>query len=266
MGAQHSSIEVARLPAEDASRYFSVLVPGHVANANDGSDGEVWLLARTGEWPSAAMRNVRTQLWRSCDALLFSGGLCTAASHIFLTRAIIEDYRQKDRLQELRRVACGVPANEPLCRDESLSHNAAVALHHGSLLLVGGRYSNNGKPFHYGMHAGRPQPALNRGVHLYQLDHAAELEAAPNASRWKVKSALDRLHPGCVEMRPQYTPYCEYDGKMSLSSRARSPNVIEDDEWFLYARANLVGGSASEHPTKFGGRHVQVSEPRERAN
>ena len=69
---------------------------------------------------------------------------------------------------------------------------------------------------------------------------------------------MDGRHPGCVEARKGFEGKCEFDGRFSLARRritAATGEGVDEYEWFLYARANVVRGTAGVA----GGRHVQVT-------
>ena len=119
--------EIRRFPPGDPARFFSLVEPRARFHARDNAHSiapEVWLLARSGNWPSADKINVHVLLWRRCDAQL----------------------------------ACDAPVaiTGNSTDDENLAHNAAVSFRFSpgndrsekgfSVLLMGGRYSNNGKP------------------------------------------------------------------------------------------------------------------------
>ena len=57
--------------------------------------------------------------------------------------------------------------------------------------------------------------------------------------QWEVVQILvDGTHPGCVEVRSRYSPFCEFDGQSAM--------LFHRNKWRIYARANLAqrGGRA----------------------
>ena len=105
--------------------------------------------------------------------------------------------------------------------ESNVAHNAAPFEWGTGLSFVGGRDD----PFRRG----------RRGVYLWSP-----------ASRPVL--AFRGTHDGCEEKRTQFE-YCEFDGRFSIAKRRNT--------YFLYARANLAGGT--DRRGHFGGRHVQTA-------
>jgi hypothetical protein len=238
--------EIRRFPPGDPARFFSLVEPRARFHARDNAHlitPEVWLLARSGNWPSADKINVHVQLWRRCDAQL----------------------------------ACDAPVNITgnSTDDENLAHNAAVSFRLSpgngrsekgfSVLLMGGRYNNNGQHFPAFDNAYTSLPSgqakvlhrirvahRQRGVLLYSAESLKQMLAA-KWNRSHVLTAQALRQAGCVERRSTHAPDCEFDGRLSIA-RLRG-------EWLLFGRANMAAGRDKRHGI-FGGRHVQMTRSR----
>ena len=249
------------LPTLDPSRYFSLLVLNAAAAARyGGKAGDIWMFSRTGEWPDSKDIGVRTHVWRGCSEALDRK---SCGVPVDITRSIVR--------------AVGTESSSNLCKgpqaahcdDEALAANAAPALVNGTVLLFGGLYSHGGKAF-----MDSKLPLLKRGILLYEAHNASAFDnglkpsgsGAPRPG-WTINRTpiLDGAHPGCMEARHKYAPFCEFDGRISLawkrnirsreSNSAASASDLDVGEWCLYARANVVRGLAGIA----GGRHVQVA-------
>ena len=238
--------EIRRFPPGNPARFFSLVEPRARFHARDNAHArtpEVWLLARSGNWPSAEKINVRVLLWRRCDAQL----------------------------------ACDAPVaiTGNSTDDENLAHNAAVSFRFSpgndrsekgfSVLLMGGRYSHNGQQFpvfdnvYESLPSGQAEVLhrirvahRHRGVLLYSAGSLKQvLTAKWNRSRVLTAQALRQA--GCVERRPTHAPDCEFDGRFSIARLG--------GEWLLFGRANMAAGRDERHGI-FGGRHVQMTRSR----
>ena len=234
--------EIRRFPPGNPARFFSLVEPRarfHAMYNAHSINQEVWLLARSGDWPSADKLNVRVQLWRRCDAQL----------------------------------ACDAPVaiTGNSTDDENLAHNAAVSFRFSpgndrsekgfSVLLMGGRYNNNGKQFPvFSTVKGTLLKAWHRirvahrqrGVLLYSAEGLKQMLAA-KWNRSHVLTAQALRQAGCVERRATHAPDCEFDGRFSIARLG--------GDWLLFGRANMAAGNpnANIRAGNFGGRHVQMT-------
>ena len=240
--------EIRRFPPGDPARFFSLVEPRARFHAGDNAHSpEVWLLARSGNWPSADKINVHVLLWRRCDAQL----------------------------------ACDAPVaiTGNSTDDENLAHNAAVSFRFSpgndrsekgfSVLLMGGRYNKNGQQFPLfenvfdNVNESSPSgeakvlhrirvAVRHRGVLLYSAGSLKQMLTA-KWNRSHVLTAQALRQAGCVERRSTHAPDCEFDGRFSIARLG--------GEWLLFGRANMAAGRDERHGI-FGGRHVQMTRSR----
>ena len=219
------------LPLLDASRYFSVLP----AAAGRSSWLRVWLIARSGEWPSSDTTGVVVRRWGPCDANLLASAACRASGADITATGDLDS--------------------------ESLAHNAAPAWHNRTFMLIGGRYNRQGRLFEakntsfqqrgvllFEARVGRQQlPASGPSGFAFSLFPRSPQSPATWEKRLVISPAA-AVERGCVEERQHFHGACQFDGHFSVVSRG-------EDEWLLFARANVARGTSNGA----GGRHVQVT-------
>mmetsp|Transcript_12907 Transcript_12907/g.19334 ORF Transcript_12907/g.19334 Transcript_12907/m.19334 type:complete len:431 (-) Transcript_12907:190-1482(-) len=118
--------------------------------------------------------------------------------------------------------------------EANVAHNAAFFFWQEALWFIGGRDD--------------PARSGRRGV--YYFGDFKGLNKITTGKVTQIKLAFRGTHPGCIELRPQFSHGCEFDGRFSISN-------LHDGRLALYARANLA--AHADQRGRFGARHLQVS-------
>lgn len=201
----------------DASRYFSVYEVGRGGSGADGAfpsrcgerRGEVWVIGKRGEYPNAN-RESWTVLWSDCDAGLRA---CAPGG-------------------DAGGGGCFGRAPRTIHANQRIDHNLGCLLGGAGLSCVGGMLKTEDMAT-TALAAASRDALEGRG-----------LRRVKDASGNDVPGFTSRLS-GCVDLRRQNYPKCEFDGRFSLARFASGRTL-------LYARANMA--------PEGGGRYVTVAE------